>query len=75
MDDAISHREATAPHLPNIDFVTEFPKPRNMKKGRPLGECEAVVLVLLVFINVVILFITSGCIGASSCCGGLPMLP
>lgn len=38
MDDAIAHREGHAPHLPNIDFVTEFPKPKNMKKGQPLGE-------------------------------------
>jgi hypothetical protein len=39
VDDSIAYREANAPHLPNIDFVTEFPKPRNMKKGQPLGEC------------------------------------
>jgi hypothetical protein len=38
VDDSIAYREANAPHLPNIDFVTEFPKPRNMKKGQPLGE-------------------------------------
>jgi hypothetical protein len=39
VDDSIAYREANAPHLPNIDFVTEFPKLRNMKKGQPLGEC------------------------------------
>lgn len=38
VDDAIAYREATAPHMPNIDFVTEFPKPKNMKKGQPLGR-------------------------------------
>jgi hypothetical protein len=41
VDDSIAYREANAPHLPNIDFVTEFPKPRNMKKGQPLGECRS----------------------------------
>lgn len=38
VDDAIAYREASAPHLPNIDFITEFPKPKNMKKGQPLGR-------------------------------------
>ena len=38
VDDAIAYREATAPHLPNIDFVTEFPKVRTIKKGQPMGR-------------------------------------
>lgn len=38
VDDAIAYREASAPHLPNIDFVTEFPKPKNMKKGQAMGR-------------------------------------
>lgn len=38
VDDSIAHREATAPHLANIDFVTEFPKVRTLKKGQPLGR-------------------------------------
>jgi len=38
VDDAIAYREANAPHLPNIDFVTEFPRARNIKKGQPMGR-------------------------------------
>lgn len=38
VDDAIAYREANAPHLPNIDFVTEFPKAKAIKKGQPLGR-------------------------------------
>jgi len=38
VDDAIAYREANAPHLPNIDFVTEFPKVKTIKKGQPLGR-------------------------------------
>jgi hypothetical protein len=41
VDDALAHRDAHAPHLPHIDFFTEFPRVRNLKKGQPLGRQAA----------------------------------
>ena len=38
VDDAIAYRDTHAPHMTNIDFITEFPRPKNMKKGQALGR-------------------------------------
>lgn len=74
MDDSIAYREANAPHLANIDFVTEFPKPRNMKKGQPLGKraTAAAVRVLYAYAAVVgCLFVMNApCVVVISVCSG-----